>query len=102
MTKRAYLIYTGITALTVFAYATMYKYIIDLPHVKVIISNLTFNYVLLAFASGGVAGWYLYNRTFKRFHPVIRFTGTAFGAFLAAVVWLVVMSMGGYQIRFLH
>ncbi len=102
MTKRASFIYIGVAILTIISYATMYKYIIDLPHVWVVISNLTFNYVLLAFGSGGVTGWYLYNRAFRKYNPILRFVGTVFGAFLAAVIWLVIMSLGGYDVRWLH
>ena len=101
MTRRAYLIYAMAAMMTVVSYTTMRSYLIRWPNYAVVISNLTLAYVLLSFISGGAAGWYLWNSTFRRRSPLVRFAGTTVGAFLAAVVWLVLVSLGGYHIRFM-
>ncbi len=99
MTKRAIAIYTLAATLFVFSYLTMRGFLILLPYDLVIISNLTLNYILLAFISGGLAGWYLWNRAFRRHNYVIRFVGTVFGSLLASGLWIVIMSAGGMHMR---
>lgn len=100
MTKRAYGIYFLAAILTAFSYITMYHYIIELPHTWIVVSNLTLNYVLVAFGSGGVAGWYLWSKLLRKSHYLLRVICTSLGSGIISIIWLVVMTtFGGYHMR---
>ncbi len=86
-------------ALVLFTYLMTRDYMIGTPPGKVVVSNLTVNYVLMACLTGGFSGWYCYNRLLRKQSVFLRMIGTALLEFVVAILWLSVMSMGGYQVR---
>jgi hypothetical protein len=81
------------------AYVTTRSQIINTQAGWQTISNLTVNYVVAAFATGALSGWYFYNRLLAKQPTVIRFGGTVLAEFIVAILWLAVMSAGGYETR---
>lgn len=82
-----------------FAYASVRPMLISTQPGEQTISNLTVNYVVASFVTGGLAGWYSYNRLLAKQSPIIRFAGTLGLVFIVAILWLAVMSAGGYETR---
>ncbi len=95
-------IYVIIAVLTILAYISVRQ---ELMYVKlgwIVISNLTVNYVVGSFITGGLAGWWVYDRLLKRAKMPIRLIGTVFFVLIVAVAWMILMAMGGYEIRWLQ
>ncbi len=86
----------------ILAYVSVRQLMINTPLGLVTISNLTVNYVAASFITGGVSGWYSYNRLLRKYNYAIRLGGTACIVLVVAILWLSIMSMGGYKIRWMQ
>jgi len=100
MSKYVYGIYAVVSALTVFAYATMYRYLIYWPEYTVTVSNLTLDYVIMSFALGTFTGWYAWSKAFVKRGFILRFAGTVILSLVAVSMWLIIaVVVGGYHLR---
>ena len=99
MNKVYYILYIFLAIAIGLVYGPLRPIIIDTQPGLITISNLTVNYVAMSFITGGFSGWYLYNRLLVKQMIVIRLGGTAVAVFMVAILWLSVMSLGGYHVR---
>ncbi len=102
VSKLGLIIYVAITVLAIFAYTTVRVELITTGLGWITISNLTVNYVAGSFLTGGLSGWWVYDRLLKRAKMPIRLAGTIFFVLIIAVAWMILMSMGGYEIRWMQ
>ena len=99
MSKKYVAIYVLLAAATVIAYITTRSYLISTPLGYIVISNLTLNYVLLAIMVGGFSGWISWTRLFRKWQPVLRLALTLLTTVFTSGLWLIIVSIGGYQLR---
>lgn len=82
-------------------YASTREVLIFTKPGMVTISNLTVNYTVASFVTGGLAGWYSYSKLLKHQKPPIRLVGTLILVLFVAIIWMAVMSVGGYEMRWM-
>lgn len=99
MSKTHIIGYTLLALLAGMSYVTTRWYLISTPLNKLIVSNLTINYLLLAFALGGATGYVAWNKMFVRLKPASRMLLTLATILCVSLIWLVGISLGGYKIR---
>lgn len=99
MTKRFIGIYVGIMILFGISYITVVDNLVYSLPPRVTVSNVTLNYVLVACLAGGLTGWISWTRLFAKRTVILRILLTFIVTLIAAGIWLVLMSAGGYDIK---
>ena len=99
MNKKYVAIYLLLSVATIASYVTTRSYLISTPLGYIVISNLTLNYVLLAVVVGGFSGWISWTRLFRKWQPILRVALTLLTTVFTSGLWLMVVSIGGYQLR---
>ncbi len=100
MTKiRYWIAYPVLTGLTIWAYYVTRDYLWSTPLGLITVSNLTLNYVLTAGVFGGVGGWLAWNKLFVKWPKMVRTMLTFVTSLIAALVWLMIVSAGGYEVK---
>lgn len=99
MNKRLIAVYAALAVLAGLSYWQTRDYLWSTPLGYIVVSNLTLNYVLTACIAGGLVGWLSWNRLFRRLRTAPRLALTLVAALFASGLWLVLVSAGGYEIR---
>ena len=99
MTRRFMLIYVGVMILFAISYITVRDTMIYSLPPRIVISNVTLNYVLVACLAGGLTGWISWTKLFAKHSKGVRVLLTFIVALVAAGIWLVLMAAGGYDIK---